>query len=221
MSTKYLARTVIEGGRARYNRFERRHSNSCERRREREVSSLLLRSEEPEMAVYPVRKVVYRAFSDKLSPAERWLESQIGRPWSKVRSELFARFDTRTTAGRHVVFDHLLKDVNTGQVDPYRRDDFRVDRHGILRQNPRSRSYWHGTRYLPLPEPAETLEEWLGGRRIGAHGARLYWFVPTPSGAFRQHRELSEEDAERWHSLPDWWKERADPAHAPKPNETR
>src|SRR5688572_18520095 len=137
MSTKYLARTVIEGGRARSNRFERRHSNSRERKRDHEVYSLLLRSEEPEMEVYRVRKVVYKAFSDKLSPAERWLESQIGRPWSKVRSELFERFDTRTTAGRHVVFDHLLKDVNTGQVDPYRRDDFRVDRHGILRQNPR------------------------------------------------------------------------------------
>jgi hypothetical protein len=220
MSTKYLARTVIEGGRARYNRFERRHSNSCERRRERVVSSLLLRSKEPEMAVYPVRKVVYRAFRDKLSPAERWLESQVGRPWSKVRSELFARFDTRTTAGRHILFDHLLKDVNTGQVERYRSDDFHVDRHGILRENA-PRSPWRGTRYIPLPEPAATLEEWLGDRRIGAHGTRLYWFVPTPNGAFRQHRELGEKDAERWHSLPDWWKERAELANAPKPNETR
>src|SRR5262245_32814527 len=104
MSTKYLARTVIEGGRARYNRYERRHSNSSERRKETVVSTQLLRSEEPGMAVYPVRKVVYKGFRDKLSPAERWLESQVGRPWSKVRSELFARFDTRTTAGRHIVF---------------------------------------------------------------------------------------------------------------------
>ena len=39
MSTNYLARTVIEGDRARCNRFERRPSNSCERRRERVVSS--------------------------------------------------------------------------------------------------------------------------------------------------------------------------------------
>ena len=31
MSTKNLARTVIEGGRARYNKFERRHSTAVER----------------------------------------------------------------------------------------------------------------------------------------------------------------------------------------------
>lgn len=208
MSTKYLARTVIEGGRSRYNRFERRHSNSCERSHERVVSSLELRAEEPGMQVYPVRKAVYKGFRDKLSPAERWLESQVGRPWSKVRSELFARFDTRTTAGRHIVFDHLLRDVNTGQFGRYRHEDYLVDRHGILRHNPRAPSRWHGTRYLPLPEPAEALEEWLAGRRIATRGSRLYWLVPTPSGSFRQHLELDEEDAERWRTLPEWWKER-------------
>lgn len=117
MSTKYLARTVLEGGRSRYNRFERRHSNSCERRHERVVSSLELRAGEPGMQVYPVRKAVYKGFRDKLSPAERW----------------------------------------------------------------------HGTRYLPLPEPAEALEEWLAGRRVATRGSRLYWLVPTPSGSFRQH----------------------------------
>jgi hypothetical protein len=217
MSTKYLARTVIEGGRARYNRFERRYSNSCERSHEHTVSSQLLRSDEPGLVVYPVRKVVYRGFSDKLSPAERWLESQAGRPWNKVRSELFARFDTRTTAGRHILFDHLLQSVNLGQASTYRHYEFSVDRHGILRHHPRLR--WRGTRYVPLPEPAVALEEWLAGRRVGAIGTRLYWFVPTPHGSFRQHRELGTEDAARFRSLPDWWKERADLRTAPKPAE--
>jgi len=27
-----------------------------------------------------------------------------GRPWSKVRGELFERFDARTNAGRHIIF---------------------------------------------------------------------------------------------------------------------
>jgi hypothetical protein len=218
MSTKNLARTVIEGGRAPFNRWERRYSNARERAQERTVSNQLLTSVELDDVVYPPRAVVSRGFRDKLAPAERWLGSQVGRPWNKVRSDLFARFDTRTTAGRHILFDHLLRSVNAGGQPAFGRVDFTVDHRGILRRNaPRRR--WYFTRSEPLPEHADVLDAWLGGRRVGERGLRFYWFVPTQSGSFRQHHAMSEVDATRWRTLPAWFRRRLDAFTPPTPLE--
>lgn len=68
-------------------------------------------------------------FRDKLAPAQRWLASQVGRPWDKVYSELRAQFDSRTIAGAHVVNDHMLGWVRRwNQPDPYRQNRFVIDR---------------------------------------------------------------------------------------------
>lgn len=217
MTTKNLARTVIEGGRSRYNRWERRYSNARERAHERVVSSNLLRTTDLDGAVYQPRKVVYRGFHDKLAPAERWLGSQVGRPWNKVRSELFARFDTRTTAGRHIVFDHLLRDVDAGGP-VYWRPDFVVDLHGILRPTTNYRRRPRAPRE-PLTESQNALEAWLAGRRVGERGEHCYWFLPTESGCFRQERRLSDDEAARWRSLPSWFRSSFD-AFAPTPTVT-
>jgi hypothetical protein len=205
MSTKNLARTVIEGGRAHSNRWERRYSNARERAHERVVSAGLLTASDLDGVIYSPREVVYREFSDKLAPAERWLAGQVGRPWNKVRGELFARFDTRTTAGRHILFDHLLRSVNLGAPPTFGRVRFTVDRHGMLRREAPYRP-WRSARWEPLPEPQRVLEAWLGGRRVGSRGERLYWFVETESGAFRQHHLLNDVDAARWYSLPKWFR---------------
>ena len=133
MSTKNLARTVIESGRARWNKYERGRASASERSWERVTSHRLLTATEFEDVVYRPRKKVYRGQRDKLAPAERWLRRQIGRPWSKIRSELFARFDIRTTKGRHLLFDHLLKPIQK-ETRVYRgRFDFSIDAFGILR----------------------------------------------------------------------------------------
>ena len=47
--------------------------------------------------------------------------------------KLFARFDIRTTAGRHIVFEHLLEEVRTPPRSPYRFREFWISPHGILR----------------------------------------------------------------------------------------
>lgn len=109
MSTKRLARTVIEGGRARYNKYERRHSHRAQRTREKRLCRRL--RVDPELAdeaAEPRREHVRKGFRDKLAPAERWLASHEGRPWLEVEGCILSRFDTRTIAGRHIVFDHLL-----------------------------------------------------------------------------------------------------------------
>src|SRR5208337_231027 len=112
MATRSLARTVIEGGRCGYYKSECNESI----RGERAANRVYLRAvaNDPEHAedhVEPRRKVVSVCFKDKLHPIYKFLDSKVGRDWNTVRSELFAKFDTRTTPGRHVLFDHLLRDV--------------------------------------------------------------------------------------------------------------
>jgi hypothetical protein len=139
MSTKNLARTVIESGRARWNKYERGRARASERAWERVTSQRLLTATEFEDVVYRPRKKVYRGQRDKLAPAERWLRSQIGRPWSKIRSELFARFDVRTTEGRHLLFDHVLKAIHQNTPVFRGRVNFSIDAYGILRGEPTRR----------------------------------------------------------------------------------
>jgi hypothetical protein len=138
MSTKNLSRTVIEGGRRPANRDARRQSNADERTWERVTSHKLLTASELDEVIYRPRRKIYRDFSDKLAPAGRFLATQVGRAWSKVAGELLARFDTRTTAGRHIVFDHVLPSVRQGYglSSRYR---FFVDAHGVLRAEQRRR----------------------------------------------------------------------------------
>jgi hypothetical protein len=216
MSTKNLARTVIEGGRYRGNRWFRRYSHQQERTAEQQLSSRVMRTE-VDSALYEVRRHEGRAFRDKLGPARRWLRSQVGRPWNKVRGELLQRFDTRTTAGRHIVFCHLIPSVKVHEIaDPYRRFDFKVDRYGILREVQRVR-FRHPVLDSPLPERESVLVGWLGARRVGERDTHVFWFVPTPAGAFRQASALDEVDAARWRSLPTWFRTRWDPFAAPPP----
>ncbi len=85
MSTKNLARTVIEGGRAWHNCWERRNSNGVERSWEAQTSARLRTAIEVEELVYRPRQKVYACFRDKLGPAERWLAAQAGRPWMAGR----------------------------------------------------------------------------------------------------------------------------------------
>lgn len=208
MTTKNLARTVIEGGRDRYNKFRRRNSNAAERIRAHAHEQALLRATECVDDPFEPRQPVGRAFHDKLSPARRWLSSQVGRSWDKVRGELFARFDARTTAGRHVLFDHLLREVCDGRDalhTPYA--DYFVSAHGLLLRRDRGR-YRERNRRAPLPEPEQLLQAWLGGRRVAVHGERFYWLVATPHGAYRQQRALDASESARFRRLPRWFRKR-------------
>jgi hypothetical protein len=206
MATKNLSRTVIEGGRDAFSKFHRHHSSVVERRRAHQFERRLCIDEELlDDGGFVLRESAHKGFDDKLGPAFRYLRSQVGRPWDKVQSELFARFDTRTTAGRHILFDHLLREVNTGDVADWRHRRFTISRHGILQY--RGRKRWRWKRWQPLPEPESVVRSWLGQRRVRAHGERLYWLVLTIHGAFRQERELTAEEYVRFQALPLWFRE--------------
>lgn len=204
MSTKNLARTVIEGG--RYNTFQRRQTNADHRCAERQALAREVQSEDFGDVVYPMRQPVPRAFDDKLAPAMRWLSRQVGRRWDNVRGALFERFDTRTTAGRHIIYCHMLESVETGAVHSrWRR--FWVDEAGVLRRYERSPLF---ARFRP-PLVPQTETAWLGRRCVGQRQHHFYWFEPTVFGGFRQGRELTSEEVNRFQRLPQELRERQDP----------
>lgn len=208
MSTKNLARTVIEGGRRYYNSWERRHSHAEHRAKERVVEARA-RSDDADEIVWPERKHVGRSFHDKLSPAERWLRSNVGRPWRLVRSEIFASFDTRTLAGQHIVFDHLLgRRWDLDETWRVSRDFvFRVDRHGILRVDLRvSRS--RSTRQTgPSWIDERAAARFAGDRKVVVRGAHVFWLVQVPAGdrdaapRFRQDRVLDVDERRAFDAL--------------------
>src|SRR5262245_49780566 len=160
MSKKDLSRTVIEGGRSHANISDRRQSHRTDRARVRAwLGRASLDEDEAESGAPRPRPRVRKTFSDKLGPARRWLERQVGRPWSKVRSELFAKFDARTTAGRHILHGHLLAEVSQGEPERtgWRRPEFVVDARGILRTT----SWYRPTKARLRRETAA----WAAGRR--------------------------------------------------------
>jgi len=227
MATKYLARTIIEGGRAHFNQWERNYSHRRERAATREFLAKASAAHDGfDRVSAPTRDKVRKEFSDKLGAPRRWLEAQVGRPWDKVHAEIFSRFDPRTLAGRHIIFDHLLQEV-TIHAEHSRwfctRYGLYVDRHGILR----NRSYKHersSPRHWRLPD---AVREWAGGRRVADAGRALFWLdeagaceschawrrspccCPMVKGApahgphvhYRQGAHLSRDDIARWHSF--------------------
>lgn len=188
MSTKNLARTVIEGGRTGFYKSDVDNFASSERAASR--SYLRLVSRDPDAAddlAAPVRKPVQPSFADKIAPAYRFLDARIGKSWKKVFADVCAKFDLRTTPGRHIIQCHLLKVIarcGEHRTQRYGYYLYFVDRHGILRATERRRPRGVGTqaaRVQPFDEKA--LLTWLGKRKVGQQGDRFVWWVPVQKDA--------------------------------------
>lgn len=197
MSKKNLAKSTIEGGRVNSNKWERKNSHNQERRSARDFCQKVM--VDPESAddeeIKPKNKVC-KEFSDKLNPMFRWLKSKVGQPWSEVRSEIVSKFDSRTTAGRHILYDHLFSsviDTQTGFnkygyiVDPsieiidkndqsYRRayEEFYVNQDGILCQVDKEKHKYERINQVDYVETSD----WLNGRMIVEHGGVFSWKCP-------------------------------------------
>lgn len=182
MSKKNIARTAIEGGRTGYSKHERRESSQHERANVRTIISGA--HGDPEVfddVMLPKRKKVYKDFDDKLNPVERWLDSRVGKSWNKTYSLLKEKFDSRTTAGRHIVYDHMLRDIwmspdYSDRHAQYHR--YYVDNRGILRKMPSWRKQ-NEEIYKKLADEKVRIEKWLEHRMIGKVGNVLYWYNPT------------------------------------------
>jgi hypothetical protein len=202
MSTKNLSRTVIEGGRYKGNKWDRYQSHAEERAQVKNYLRDVIQDLENYEEYDPEgQRHVYKGFRDKLNPMYRWIEAQVGRPWSEVRSEIFQKFDTRTTAGRHITFDHLLSsivetdsgfdergcivnpDIETLEARKYhygRRHEYYVNEAGILSKPDENYREWRRNRSRRFTKESYLkVEEWLGNRIISEKGGRLYWHLPS------------------------------------------
>src|SRR5687768_8023465 len=113
MGTKNLARTIIEGGRDYNNSRARTRSTGRERAHVRDYLKAVMKDPEIwENSFIKPRKKVMKEFHDKLGAVKNWLYSFSGNCWDDVYSQIRKKFDTRTLAGNHIVFDHLLGYVN-------------------------------------------------------------------------------------------------------------
>jgi hypothetical protein len=181
VSTKRLSRTVVEGGRASNNTYARRASRQKERVEARRIChdtrGLIDTDDQFKVAVaHPVSK----HHDDKLGPAYRWLRSQLGQEWGKVRSRLYKRFDQKTLQGWHLVQQHLLQDVRPllhSQIGNFWNSNygFYIDEQGILRMHERNR--W--TRVREKNPPPKDLRPWLKNRLVLDMGHQQLWMVST------------------------------------------
>jgi hypothetical protein len=179
LARRDLSRTVIEGGRYYRNSWDRRASHGVERASTREwLDRISDETDDVDDSAPPPRPKVYKSFRDKLGPAQRWLAAQANRPWTRVYSELRARFDSRTIAGRHVVEDHMLDWVHlngrSNRWPHYRQFELVVDAHGILRK---PRHFGRTFRKLQAEVSA-----WAAGRKIATHAGCWFWFQTTAHG---------------------------------------
>ncbi len=182
MSKKNLGGTAIEGGRSSYNKWDRRESSQLERVNVRNlIAGQHGYAESFDDVNFPVRKKVYKDFDDKLNPVERWMDSRVGKSWNKTFSLIKEKFDSRTTAGRHIINDHIIRDVwpfpnYFDRFARYRR--YYVDDYGILRKTPSWRKESEEVA-KKLQEEKVRIEKWLNYRMIGKIGNVLYWYNPT------------------------------------------
>lgn len=184
MSKKHIARSALEGGRYQGNKIERYQSHRTERAAVREY----IGADDFESKSAPKRPKVGRSFDDKLAVPLRWLRSQDGNSWDDVWSELKQRFDVRTTAGRHILYDHVLHWVVPATEVHQRRwsePELLIDADGILRWNgPARYRRKHKNRLPPgkVRRGQREIMRWARGRRVGGQGQALFWFEPVRTG---------------------------------------
>lgn len=186
MSKKNIARTAIEGGRGNRNKWERRYSNQNERVNVRNlIASVKNDIEKLEEQAMPQRSTVHPEFRDKLNPVYRWLDSHVGESWDDIRSLLTSQFDTRTTAGRHVLHDHVLGEILfPGNILSryYSYYKYFVDDAGLLQKKQKDNNRHRILSREPVSSRRKLrILDWIGIRKLGWIGAKLYWFEATSS----------------------------------------
>ncbi len=95
--------------------------------------------------------------NDRLAPLERFLESNVGRPWNDVYSEIREHCDTRNIRGQHL-WEHVVEDV----LYPWRiRQGAYVDDEGVLQYYRRPKRALPRPRVTVLHVNADVWYEWF------------------------------------------------------------
>ncbi len=127
-------------------------------------------------------------FNENLAPLRRYLESQAGRPWTKVYREIRAHIDARSTVKHHILQhledfvalharyvdgEILLTGGWRGTLQPLSETPFELfvdPRTGILRRNRHHVSYGQRQR----EKKAQSKKEQAAVRRDLGHGVQLH-----------------------------------------------
>ncbi len=182
MAKKNLSRSVLEGGRRPYNKYERRHSSKDERVAVRTFTNKAKLADPDDLAPPAKRQAVRKEFTDKLGPVYRWLDKQCGKNWGKVFSELCENYDTSTTLGRHIVYQHILPEVQGSGVATFGigPDRYLIDRQGRLQKNRAYARWTKRGRLAPKPGLADAkFKKAFAGRHVVSHGSHYYWGEPV------------------------------------------
>ena len=189
MATKNLSRTPIEGGRTGRNKHDRRYSNREERVATRGALAKVRATGDGDDLPIIKRNKVMKEFADKLSVVYRFLDANVGKYWPKVYSELRKKFDSRTTAGRHILFDHMLCGIKgAGQQEQMYEHSFAeyyINEASLLMKSKKARRGGKQVGKLePKPKQLKPISlnkiaKWLGGMGVVKQGEVLYWGVPA------------------------------------------
>ncbi|MDP3771418.1 MAG: hypothetical protein Q8R16_03910 [bacterium] len=181
MATKYLARTIVEGGQCdEHAKRPRRAAQRSERARVRAYLRNCARDREwGDERICPVRESVSVCFADRTAALRRWMEQFVGRSWDEAYGATVRMCDRRTTKGRHLIEGHFrARDfVRPAFASKSILDGvawFGETPDGIIESRPRPG--WKRKREATIT-PA--IAEWLAGRKVGQRGRTLFWFVPV------------------------------------------
>lgn len=184
--------------------FEARRSNRQEVRQWLQTTPVEDFEDDPIGGSYRERKV-YRDGGWNTSTLFRWMDSQDGKHWQDVLTELHRRAPARTEAGRLIraLAEDWIKPDTNGYTWHYIVDD-----EGIFHKvTPTASNFflnWH-EKNRQLVE----VSRWLNGRLIRPQGWKIYWATRAyyiPAGAsskisFRQNCELTEDEYEHFESF--------------------
>lgn len=187
MSTKNLARTVLEGG--RYSSWKHNVNDGVRSERAGARSALRVISRDPEAAddvVVPTREKMCKRGNqtDKLSPVWAFVDSRCGKSWAKVYKEICQKFPVKSLAGYHVVFGHMLKAIKGSGTQEhlygyFSFEDYFIDPQGILRKNKKKRWSKNQRKKVKNWDVHKTMN-WLDGHKICKVGDKYYWMDHAP-----------------------------------------
>lgn len=194
MSTKDKSRTALEAGTNKNSRYYLRLERKTQRAQRKQICKQITNDIELAEEFLEPKSSESKCFSDNVSFLEKYLQSKVGQVWDDVRSEIAKEFDGRTIAGKHILYDHILRSVvssGTGYdkdanfywdesvkvSNRFRTKDFYVDQNGILQEVKPDTKLFKKIKDLLNTTDQELLEvdSWLRGRMIVQENKQLFW----------------------------------------------
>lgn len=194
MSTKDKSKTALEAGTAKVSRYYLRLERKTQRVKRKQICKQITNDVELAEEFFDPKSSVSKCFSDNVSFLQKYLQSKVGEVWDDVRSEIVKEFDSRSIAGKHILYDHILRSVvssGTGYdkdanfywdesvkvVNRFRTRDFYVDQNGILQEVKLDTKLLKKIKDMSNTTDHELFEidSWLRGRMIVQENKQLFW----------------------------------------------